>query len=304
MVIALRLIPLLAFAPLLACGDRSDRQYEPPILADRIFTASANGVEAFAYITREDRIRPGPTRLSRRFERYTLYVRRLPDGEIVRELPMGDILNAMEDSTPRIIGVADGVIWIQRDSVEGYRVPSLEPVLHSANARADDASTAALRAEIARFISRPFWERPGSARLFTQVSNGLMPFERGSRLESLGLTQAGVLMRADQSAWLVNEPASVLVMSGEADSTWSMSRVTLNGERRWTTPLALRFELALVVLDAATQVVFMDSQSQADRSGVRDRVAWVNVATGEMRVLEIADGTVSVVGLPGSGPTN
>ncbi len=286
---------VLALWSLAACGYGPDRQYEPPVLADRIFTASTDSVEAFAYLTEEDRQRPGPPRLSRRFDRYTLYVRRLPDGAIVKELPMGDIMSAMEDSIARIIGVSDGVLWIQRDSVEGYRVPSLEPVPLSTSAQNDDARTTALRAKIAEFIALPFWQRQGSARLFTQVPSGLQPFERGSPLAELTLAKGGVLMRDDRSVWQVDEPASVLVMSSEADSTWSVSRVTTEGVRVWTSPLPLRFANGFVLLDAATHVVFMDQQSLGDRPGASDIIAWVNVATGEARVLTVADGTVAVV---------
>lgn len=284
---------MLAMVAVFACGGQADRRVEPPVLADRIFDATTDSIEAFAYITREDRLRPGPARLSRRFDRYTLYVRRLPDGAILKELRLGDIRNAMEDSTPRIVGASDKVLWIQRDSVEGYRLPSLQPVALAADARSDNSGTTALRARVAHFMSLPFWERPGSARLFTQVSRGLMPLDRTSTHASLALSQAGVLMRNDRSAWTVDAPSSVLVMSIEADSTWSVSRVTTQGERLWTTPLALRFERGFVLLDATTHVVFMDSQSHAERSGVRDRVVWVNVSTGEARVLEIGDGEVT-----------
>ena len=48
------------------------------------------------------------------------------------------------------------------------------------------------------------------------------------------------------------------------------------------------------MLDAATHVVFMDSQPHAERSGARDRVVWVNVATGEKRALEIATGEIAI----------
>lgn len=286
-----RLLSWLALSALVACGDRPDREVDPPVLADRIFTASTDSMDAFAYLTRENRLRPGPTRLARRFDRYTLYVRRMPDGAIVKALPLGDLMNAMEDSTPRIIAVADGVLWVQRDSVEGYRLPALEPVRHPVTAGADTA----LRARLAEYIARPLWQRPGSARLFTQVSSGLLPFERGTPLASLALARAGVLMRADRSAWQVDEPASTLVVAGEADSLWSVSRITPDGARVWNTTLPFQFLMAFVLLDATTHVVFIDTQSHADRSGVRDRVAWVNVMTGEAHVLEVADGTVTAL---------
>lgn len=281
-------------ASTLACSASADRQVEPPALADRIFDASSDTVSAFAYITSEKRLRPGPTRTSRRFDRYTLYVRRLPDGAVVRELPLGDIMNAMEDSTPRILGVLDHVIWIQRDTVEGYRVPYLEPVPFASSATNDDSITASLRLSLAEITDLPFWERPGTARLFTQVRSGLEPFASLSSLASLS-PEAGVLMRADRSAWRVASPASVLVMSVAADSTWSLSRVTEEPLIVWTTPLTLRFTGAFVLLDTEQHVIFTDSESSSERSGIRDRIVWVNAVSGDAWALEVSDGSITAI---------
>ncbi len=291
-------VVLLALASVVACAGSVDQQYEPPRLAEHMFDASADGTEAFAYITREDRFRPGPVRLGRRYDRYRLHVRRLPDGAIVNELLLGDIMDALKDSTPRIIGVSERVLWVQQDSVLGFRVPSLEVVPLAAAAENDDARTATLRDSINRFAALPFWQKPGQARLFTSVKRGLQPLDRTSPISSLSLANAGVLRREDRSAWALDDPASVLVMSADADSTWSVSRVSVEGNVLWTTPLGVRFSRGFVLLDAATHVVFMDAEPHADRAGARDRVVWVNAMTGAARVLEIATGDVSAAATP------
>src|SRR5690606_32129211 len=112
---ARHVIPLMLLAALL--GGDSDRRFDPPVLVDRIFEASTNSSEAFAYVTRDDRLRPG-TAGSPVVLIAAHCVRRLPDGVIVKELPLAD-MSGMKDSTPRIVGISVQVLWIQQDSVEG-----------------------------------------------------------------------------------------------------------------------------------------------------------------------------------------
>ncbi len=278
---------------LIGCTPDTE-QVEPPRLVARVFDASAKGVDAIVYVTREDRRRPGPIRLSRRFDQYALVVRRLDDGAVVKRLALTDTMGIRQDSVPTVLGVFDAAIWLRHDSLVGYALPSLDGVRSIARHAVVSPEVAALHDTLQGLESLPEWMKPGMSRLFTEVSNGLLARD-SIPAAARSLPNAGVLMRADRSAWHVNSPASVLVMSREADSTWSLSRVERDGRLRWTTPLGVRFSTAFVVHDIASYVVFTDSESFPDRSGVRERVIWVNVDSGTARSLEVGTGVVASV---------
>ncbi len=288
-----RLVVPIGFALLAGCTPDTE-QVEPPRLVARVFDATAHGVDAIVYLTREDRRRPGPGRLSRRFDQYTLVVRRLKDGAVERSVALTDTMGLQQDSVPTVLGVFDMAIWLRHDSLVGYSLPSLNGVRSIARHAVVAPEVAALRDTMERVEALPEWMKPGMSRLFTDVSRGLMSPD-STPAAARSLPDAGVLMRADRSAWHLGSPASVLVVSREPDSTWSLSRVEREGSVRWTTPLGVRFSSAFVVHDIGPYVVFTDSESFPDRSGVRDRVVWVNTESGAARTLEVGTGAVAIV---------
>lgn len=284
-----RTVVLLSVLAAFACAP-SEAQVEPPRLLDRIFSAGDSTENAISYLTKEDR-----RRHARRFDRYRLQVRRLSDGALIASTALGDTTNFYPDSTPRAIGIANNVFWLKNDSLVGYRLPSLTPVSLAARATPGNGNDVPLRDTLAKLSKLPFWEKPGLARLFTSVSDGLLPVDSVPVGAARALPNVGVLMRDNRLAWYVGDSASVLVFSSEPDSTWSLSRVTREGEIRWTTPTSFKFSTGFVLLDASSYIVFMDTAPNEGRSGARDRVLWVHVLTGAAKVLEIGTGGVSVV---------
>lgn len=60
-----------------------------------------------------------------RYSRFELVVRRMPTGEVVQVQRLADLKDFQEDESPTILGVAGDLLWVWRDSLEGYHLPNL-----------------------------------------------------------------------------------------------------------------------------------------------------------------------------------
>lgn len=108
-----------------------DTPDEPPALASRLWRADHGGAPHVVYVTRQRRIRAlvvrGRSRSLRHdpYTRFTLVVRRVPEGALVKSVVLGDYENVGIGNGPEILGVVGDVVWTWRDSLEARRLPAL-----------------------------------------------------------------------------------------------------------------------------------------------------------------------------------
>ncbi len=114
-----------------------DTQIRPPRLSGALWRAGAGDQRFLVYITAEERRRAQrrigrpSSYISRTYTRYALELRHLPSGALVRALPLADQFTATGKAAtpapepPQLLGVLDDVLWLWRDSLEGYRLPDL-----------------------------------------------------------------------------------------------------------------------------------------------------------------------------------
>lgn len=133
----------------------------------------------------------------------------------------------------------------------------------------------------------------------TYTLDGSHPKLDTSTAEALGderLLQAGFLVRNDQSLWDVPEPSSTLVLAKAAlgeDEPWQVVRLARDGTVLWRTSTELADPGE--ILDLGTHVLFVGLRSglgTADptRSDRRERMVWIDQATGARSTLFVATG--------------
>jgi hypothetical protein len=59
------------------------------------------------------------------YARFELVVRRIPSGEIVQVQRLADRRDYTDEQAPAILGVVGDLLWVWRDSLEGYHLPNL-----------------------------------------------------------------------------------------------------------------------------------------------------------------------------------
>lgn len=117
--------------------------------------------------------------------------------------------------------------------------------------------------------------------------------------EALGderLLQAGFLIRDGQSLWDVPEPSSTLVLAKAAlgeDEPWQVVRLARDGSVLWRTSTELADPGE--ILDLGTHVLFVGLRSgfghpDPTRSDRRERLVWIDQATGARSTLFVATG--------------
>jgi len=120
-----------------------------------------------------------------------------------------------------------------------------------------------------------------------------------STAEVLGderLLQAGFLVRNGQSLWDVPEPSSTLVLAKAAlgeDEPWQVVRLTRDGTVLWRTSTELADPGEILDLGTHVLLVGMRSglgQSDPKRSDRRERLVWIDQATGARITLFVATG--------------
>ena len=110
------------------------------------------------------------------------------------------------------------------------------------------------------------------------------------------LLQAGFLIRNDQSLWDVPEPSSTLVLAKEAlgeDEPWQVVRLARDGTVLWRTSTELADPGE--ILDLGTHVLLVGLRSgnghpDPTRSDRRERLVWIDQATGARSTLFVATG--------------
>lgn len=125
--VAVVLLALLA----IAFGGARDVQEEPPRLTGELWRAGTNAAPLLVYITMEERTRAVPIiggSSSFRYQpyaRFELVVRRIPSGELVQVQRLADRRDYTDEQAPTILGVVGDLLWVWRDSLEGYHLPNL-----------------------------------------------------------------------------------------------------------------------------------------------------------------------------------
>lgn len=115
----------------IAFGRVRDYQDRPPRLFGDLWRAGTKESPLLVYVTLEQRARARSiTGRSRsfyfdRYSRFELVVRRMPSGEVVQVRRLADLKTYQEDQAPAILGVAGDLLWVWRDSLEGYHLPNL-----------------------------------------------------------------------------------------------------------------------------------------------------------------------------------
>lgn len=273
------------------------RQLEPRTLSDLsdpIFDARGDGDVALVYLAQEMWGvwgKGGST--SRVTARYFLVTRRASDGRIIAERAIGEGTVDTRDGRPTILGVVDGMLWLQQDSVTRWRLPSLEPApVASGERTSTDSILADLRTSAA-------FARSGMAKRWTDVRSARLVYARTPSLQSPA--DAFVIAHANDVPWRLADPDGWLAFVTAPDDVHrsDLLRVTDAEQMVWRTPLALDADAPFSVLDLGTHAVFqqwtgrtlhrrLDSgPGSPEPASVR---LWsVDLATGAVTMYSVAD---------------
>lgn len=157
------------------------------------------------------------------------------------------------------------------------------------------------RQQLGEYVPRGRPHGDVARRLYraTFTLDGNSPRLDPSTAEALGderLLQAGFLIRNDQSLWDVAEPSSTLVLAKPAlgeDEPWQVVRLARDGAVLWRTSTELADPGE--ILDLGTHVLLVGQRSalghpDPTRSDRRERLVWIDQATGARSTLFVASG--------------
>lgn len=138
-----------------------DLSRSPPVLSGQIWRVRLNNASHIAYVTSEEREKTVASEIGRYLHthpyiRYQLELRRIGDGALVRRTHLGDVPGTTSITPPTVLGVANDVLWIWRDSLEGRAVAdfSLRHSLGTLSFRAP-ATPAAIPTAAKDFVAAP-----------------------------------------------------------------------------------------------------------------------------------------------------
>ncbi len=186
------------------------------------------------YVTREERSRRG-TELDRithrRYTRFELIARRVEDGGVAASQPLGEVIDASDGDTPKIVGITGDVLWLWRDSLEGRRLPDLTVQLTTSTlVPAPPATVEALPVDATGFAIAPNLEalvaRGRDARFYRiDSSKGAL-----SVLDPALLPANGNSTRVEDRFDYLLPPGRARVMT---QPNWVMQQNFLTSTGRW-----------------------------------------------------------------------
>lgn len=113
-------------------GKTADTAVDVPRLSGALWRAGTTEQPLLLYITAQERSRAmrrigrPSSYVPRPYVRYTLVTRRIPNGDVQDTVHLADRDDRVDERTPQVLGVVGDHAWIWRDSLEGYRISTLE----------------------------------------------------------------------------------------------------------------------------------------------------------------------------------
>jgi hypothetical protein len=109
-----------------------DSRIEPPVRAGHYWSGKTNDSWVIAYVTTEERGRrraltPGrnSSYTTDHYNRCRVTVRKLPDGVVVSEVLLGDVLRKLNKPAPQIVGIVGDVLWLWDGMLTARSLPDL-----------------------------------------------------------------------------------------------------------------------------------------------------------------------------------